>query len=260
VRVFDPDLSGVARRAKPDLGHAILRVKVGYRLLPAASVNLGGTGGYYMRMGRREEGKSLTMSVSENNVGVRFPKIYGFSMFLSNRPKGGSMKTSVKVFTCIAFLIALLAVSCGSTQTTEGENTAVENEPAAPENELIGVWKFTAAEVFGENAETITDIRPSILIFTPKYFSWIDVHGEHAPDLTEEPTDAQLAAAYNQLTAMAGTYEVEGSSITAPIIVSANPNEMSGNEVYNISYRFEGDILVFTLEAYNLELKMARLE
>ena len=167
---------------------------------------------------------------------------------------------SVKVIAFLVFLIALLAVSCGSPQTTESETAAVENELAAPEHEVVGVWKFIAAEVFGENAETITDIRPSILIFTPKYFSWIDVHGEHAPDLPDEPTDAQLAAAYNQLTAMAGTYEVEGSSITAPIIVSANPNEMSGNEVYNISYRFEGDILVFTLEAYNLELKMTRLE
>jgi hypothetical protein len=168
------------------------------------------------------------------------------------------MKISVKVFTCIAFLIALLTVSCGSPQTTESETAAVENELAVPEHEVVGVWRFTAAEVLGENAQTITDIRPSILIFTPKYFSWVDVHGEHAPDLPEEPTDAQLAAAYKQLTAMAGTYEVEGSSITAPIIVSANPNEMSGNEVYNISYRFEGDILVFNVE--DLELKMTRLE
>lgn len=163
------------------------------------------------------------------------------------------MKTSVKVPACIAFLIALLAVSCGSTQTTESETVA-------PGNELIGVWNFIGAEVLGENAETITDIRPSILIFTPKYFSWIDVHGEHAPDLPEKPTDAQLAAAYNQLTAFAGTYELEGSSITAHYIVSKTPNDMSNDTVENISYRFDGDILVFTIESENLKLEMTRLE
>lgn len=165
------------------------------------------------------------------------------------------MKTSVKAVLCMLFATALLSISCESQQT---EEAVVEPEEAAVENELIGVWKFTEAEVLGENAQKVTDIRPSILIFTPKYFSWIDVHGEHAPDMPEEPTDALLAAAYNQLTALAGTYEVEDSSITAPIIVSANPNDMSGGEVLNISYRFEGDILVFNV--WDLELKMARLE
>ena len=106
----------------------------------------------------------------------------------------------------------------------------------------------------------IKNHRPGILIFTKHHFSWVDVHGDPAPELPEEATLAYFSAAFNQLTAFSGTYEVKGSSITAPVIVSKDTGAMRDGSVLNFEYKFEGDMLVLTLKAWNLELKMKRVE
>jgi hypothetical protein len=176
------------------------------------------------------------------------------------------MKPSVKIIACMVFLIALLTVSCGSPQTTESET-------AGPENKLIGVW-----EIIGSTTEFPPDMNretevsdthlPGIMIFTKKYFSWVDFHlvdfnDKSLPELPEDPTDAQIAAVYNQLGVMTGTYEIEGSSIERHIIVSKNPNQMGRDAVGWKSYAFEGDILTMTATFSNqmiYTLKLRRLE
>jgi hypothetical protein len=171
------------------------------------------------------------------------------------------MKTSVKITACIVFLIALVTVSCVSNQVTETES-------AFPENELIGVWEITGDTIVyppDMNQETeVNDTHlPGIMVFTKKYFSWVDFHGDALPELPEEPTDAQVAAVYNQLTALAGTYEINGSSITVPIIVSNDPNDLSGGETYNCEYALEGDVLTISWtqeNQVNVTLKLKRLE
>ena len=110
------------------------------------------------------------------------------------------MKTSIKIAACIVFMIALVTVSCVSNQVTETES-------AVPENELIGVWEITGDTIVyppDMNQETeVNDTHlPGIMVFTKKYFSWVDFHGDALPELPEEPTDAQVAAVYNQLTAL----------------------------------------------------------
>ena len=101
------------------------------------------------------------------------------------------------------------------------------------------------------------------MVFTKKYLSWVDFHGESLPALPEEPTDAQVAAVYSQLTALAGTYEINGSSIAVPIIVSMNPNDLSSGETYNCEYALEGDVLTISWTEENqvsVTLKLKRLE
>ena len=178
------------------------------------------------------------------------------------------MKTSVKIAACVVFLIALFAVSCEQPTTTESETAAVESESIAPKNKLIGVWEIIGNTIEfppDMNQETIVHDThlPGIMIFTKKYFSWVSFHGESLPELPEEPTDAQVAAVYNQLTALAGTYEINGSSITVPIIVSNDPNDMSGGETYNCEYALEGDVLTISWtqeNQVNVTLKLKRLE
>jgi len=175
------------------------------------------------------------------------------------------MKKSVNVVACIAFLIALLAVSCGSPQS---EPAAVENEAAAPENELIGVWEIIGDTIvyppdMNQETEVNETHLPGVMVFTKKYFSWVDFHGDSLPELPEEPTDAQVAAVYSQLTALAGTYEINGSSIAVPIIVSMNPNDLSSGETYNCEYALEGDVLTISWTEENqvsVTLKLKRLE
>jgi hypothetical protein len=180
------------------------------------------------------------------------------------------MKPSIKIVTCFAFLVALLAVSCGSPQTTESETAAVENESAGPENDLIGVWEIIGSTVEfppDMNQETVVNDThlPGIVIFTKKYYSWVDFHGgDSLPELPEEPTDAQIAAVYKQLGAGTGTYELEGSSLKRNPIVTKNPNQMGGgDEILYEEYAVEGDMLTICWMLENqirYTLKFQRLE
>ena len=181
------------------------------------------------------------------------------------------MKTSVKIAACVVFLIALFAVSCEQPTTTESETAAVESESIAPKNKLIGVWEIIGNTIEfppDMNQETIVHDThlPGIMIFTKKYFSWVSFHGESLPELPEEPTDAQVAAVYSQLDAIAGTYEIEGSSIERHRIVSKYPNQ-GGSNIGNWedwkSFAFEGDILTMSVTPPSkiiVTLKLRRLE
>jgi hypothetical protein len=154
------------------------------------------------------------------------------------------MKRSFTVIVCTVSFAFLLSV------------------PSAPAQagKLVGVWRIAQAETFGKNPQKIQNPRPGILIFTRNHFSWVDVHGDPAPDLPKPPTLAYFAAAFDQLTAFSGSYEVKGSSIIANVIVSKDPSELNDSNTLNFEYKFEGDMLVLTLRQLNLELKMTRLE
>ena len=173
------------------------------------------------------------------------------------------MKPSIKIIACMFFLIALLTVSCGSPQTTESESVG-------PENDLIGVWEIIGSTMEfppDMNQETVVNDThlPGIVIFTKKYYSWVDFHGgDSLPELPEEPTDAQIAAVYNQLAAGTGTYELEGPSLKRNPIVTKNPNQMGGgDEILYEEYAVEGDILYIYWMLENqirYTLKFKRLE
>ena len=150
------------------------------------------------------------------------------------------MKPSVKILACLVFIIALLAVSCGSPQS-------IESEPEVPENELIGVWKVVEVNITGSDAQTITDPQqPGILIFTIKYRSFMAINRDTPrPQLPENPTDAQLVEAYGPFMANVGTYEVNGNTITFNYLISKHPNSNPDNLMTN-EYKIEGDNLFTT--------------
>jgi hypothetical protein len=139
----------------------------------------------------------------------------------------------------------------------------------AQANKLMGVWKITEARVVPppdqkQESTEIKDPRPGILIFTRNHFSWVDNHGKPLPDLQEKNPDvAYFATAFNQLTAFSGTYDVKGSSITAPVIVSKMPTVASEDSSLNFDFKFEGEMLVLTWHApgkYQITFKLERLE
>jgi hypothetical protein len=171
------------------------------------------------------------------------------------------MKPSVKIVACMVFLISLLAVSCESLQTTESETAAVESEPVGPENELIGVWKVVEVTKTGPEARTITNLQPVIAVFTKKYNIAMGVRGETPrPELPENPTDAQLVAAWRPVTAIAATYNVQGNIITSHDIVGKDPNIKPDN-IFIREYKIEGDTLIITSDQDpNAIIKLTRLE
>ena len=139
----------------------------------------------------------------------------------------------------------------------------------AQANRLIGVWKITEARVVHppDQKQAPTEIkspRPGILIFTRNHFSWVDNHGEPLPDLQERNPDiAYFATAFNQLTAFSGTYDVKGSSIMAPVIVSKMPILTNNNSCLNFDFRFEGSVLILTWHSPDknqVTFKLERLE
>src|SRR3954452_7912361 len=76
---------------------------------------------------------------------------------------------------------------------------------------LVGVWKITEVTTTGVGGRTLTNLQPSILIFTPRYFSVTQI-GSESPraDLPDpsKPTDKELADSVRPFAARAGTYEV----------------------------------------------------
>jgi hypothetical protein len=163
------------------------------------------------------------------------------------------MKTYVKFLTCTAVLISIIVIA---------------SEFAVDDKNLIGAWKSTETKLtFPSNPNqepiVIKNPRPSIFIFTRKYFSWVAVHDEPATELTKDSAPNAYVAIYNQLLAFSGIYDVKGNSIEAHVMVSKNPKDMSKSTTLNFEYKFEGNTLVITLvgrREFDIELKMIRLE
>jgi len=146
------------------------------------------------------------------------------------------MKTSVKIVTCMVFGVALLTVSCVSRQSSENERVLFKNE-------LEGVWKLIEVDLPGPDGFTSTKVQPSVLIITRQYMTFMGVMGEDPrPELPENPTDAQIVAAWNPLRAVTGSYEVKGNTITSNPIVGKRPN-WGPDDTMIYEYEFEGDDL-----------------
>jgi hypothetical protein len=124
------------------------------------------------------------------------------------------MKPSVKIIACTIILITLLALSCGSPQSNE---TPVVNDDMSAENKLIGVWKFAEwvdsdLDIPEEAKELESDYY---MVFTKKYRFVVGSRIANRQELPENPTDSQLLAAWEPVTAMISTYEVKENKINA---------------------------------------------
>jgi len=149
------------------------------------------------------------------------------------------MKSSVQVVACMFFVIALLAVSCGSPQPTE-------TEAVAPENPLVGVWKIVEVDLTATpEGQIVTDPEPGFCVITDKHMAVGAVVGGPRPELPEEPTGAQLALAYNGFFANFAEYEVDGNIMTTHLLVNSNPNAKPGG-VGTLEYKLEGVNLTIT--------------
>ena len=113
---------------------------------------------------------------------------------------------------------------------------------------LQGVWRGTRMVTEGgSNAGTISgsDVQPRLLFYTQDHYSLVFVNGTEArPLIPQDPTDADLVAAWGPLAAQAGTYEVNGSTITYHIVVAKARNGMlPENATYSREFRIDGNTL-----------------
>ena len=119
------------------------------------------------------------------------------------------------------------------------------------QNGLEGVWQIEEATIVGgENEGTNSDPQPNLYIFTGQYYSTVIVPGDSPrQQLSDENTDEERLAAYDNFVANAGTYEVSGSTLTILASVAKNPAAMMGGEGFTYQYSLDGDSLTLVLAA-----------
>ena len=78
------------------------------------------------------------------------------------------------------------------------------------------------------------------MIFTSTHYSWVSARGNPLrPKLSENATDAERLAAFTPFIANAGTYTLNGSTLTKRVVVAKIPNNHNMTETSEV--RFESD-------------------
>jgi len=124
------------------------------------------------------------------------------------------MKTSTRL--CVIALLFGLAVGV--------RPGAVEAQ--AP-SDLVGGWTIRGWEWAGAPADAPVPGKGLFLFTESGQYSIMFVIGEDRAALGDDPTDAQIAAAYGPFVANSGRYSVSGNTITYEAFVAKDPAYMS---------------------------------
>jgi hypothetical protein len=146
---------------------------------------------------------------------------------------------------------------------------------------LEGVWKI-AEVIFPDTSplvrpgvpRTNSNPEPSLIIFTRRYYSRLNIEGRAPrpqvarPADPQMPTDAEKIALYEQwrpFTASAGTYEISGSTLSLDSMVAKNVAVMSRSAPSNWEIKLEGPTTLWLIPspdriATEPRMKLLRLE
>ena len=125
-------------------------------------------------------------------------------------------------------------------------------EDASP---LLGVWKVQQIAVTGPRPSTISNPQPGYWVFTPGFYSIVMINSAtprpkfEGPSEPDSPTPEQKAARYDQwslFAAQAGSYKLQGTTVTARPLVAKNESVMTGPE-RTLDFQIEGKTLSLTL-------------
>ena len=122
---------------------------------------------------------------------------------------------------------------------------------------IEGVWKAAEVVIGGgtDEGRHTTDLQPGLYFFSESHYSTMFVRGwEPRPMLSDNPTSEERGRVYGPFTANAGTYELEGSTLTYTPIVAKNPATMTNNS-YTAEVEWAGDALWLTFDAFGVEWK-----
>jgi len=114
---------------------------------------------------------------------------------------------------------------------------------------LVGVWKIV--EGTGPSGQKVTDLQPTLHIYTPRYFSVMDIRSQsprpELPPPFDKASDKQVADSVRPFVARAGTYEAKGNEIIYQSTVAKVPNVMKPGFLFIETFKFEGnDTLMLT--------------
>ena len=148
------------------------------------------------------------------------------------------MSLHTRKLPCYAsFLAILLTVSCQQTPSSE---------PAAPSNDLVGVWSLTAVDP-GDGSPLIDPSQPGLYIFKAGYYSAVFAPGTEPrikSEVSFQPTPEEMVAQYESIIVNTGTYEIDGSTVTFRPIIAKSPGFVGGYQTS--TFRVDGDTLVLS--------------
>ena len=100
---------------------------------------------------------------------------------------------------------------------------------SAAQVSVEGAWTVTEWTVDGETSPA----QPGIFVFTSTHYSFFFINQAEPRAVPAQSgpggmTDAEKLVAYDEFTANAGRYEVEGNTLTTRAYVAKNPGYMAG--------------------------------
>ena len=125
-----------------------------------------------------------------------------------------------------------------------------------PRASLQGVWKVADILVTGAGAYAAPAPQPGVFIFAKNHYSLIWIAGSTPRTLFkgQVPTSEEKVAAFDSLAASAGTYEVNGSTVTFRFLVARSPNAAFIDEEFSI----EGNTLTLTWVSSNGHVRLGQ--
>lgn len=121
---------------------------------------------------------------------------------------------------------------------------------AQDESPVQGAWILTGLE--SADGTAVAPILPSLFLYTGTHYSTMYARGDEArADLSDEPSDEEIVAAYGSFVANSGRYDIDGDQITTRAFVAKNPNYMHAwpdNAQQAYTFAVDGDQLVLNFE------------
>ncbi len=118
---------------------------------------------------------------------------------------------------------------------------------SSSKSSLQGAWKIVEVTYIDQDTSTNTNPQPSLIMFGKDHYSVLNIAGEKPRALFkgEQPTTEEKVSVYDSFFANAGTYEVNGSTLTTHPSVAKNPNFMAGGSA-KFQYNIKGNTLWMT--------------
>jgi hypothetical protein len=114
---------------------------------------------------------------------------------------------------------------------------------------LQGAWRAVEVTMTGPNARTITNLRPTLTVATRTHYARVEEQSEGPrPILTDisKASADDLRATWGPFVGEAGTYELNGQTLTARPLVSKNPAAMVAGAFIVYSCKLDGNSMTLT--------------
>lgn len=146
--------------------------------------------------------------------------------------------------------LRLRLIGSGSLLTALAFTTACQPspavEPASPANDLVGVWSLARSDP-GDGSPVIDPSQPGLYIFADGYYSAVFAPGSDPrvkSVVSFQPTQDEMVAQYESIIVNAGTYEINGSTVTFRPMIAKSPGFVGGQQTS--TFRVQGDTLILS--------------